>query len=409
MDLAYFHHLRSGLVQQLGLSAAAVQDAERALVLARETGLPAQQIPHFYARLAHSHGAAGDLESALAAVDQAIEHAQGSERRIFERLRLLMQIECDLVAGRTQQASEALATALADWRARNQTVFLRNRPDLAARLTNFALAHGIETDYVLTLIANNPIRPPPDACDRWPFRLRVRLLGGFELVRDGVPMRFTGKAQQRPLDLLKFVAALGGENIDTQQVLAALWPDADGAAAKTSFDTTLFRLRKLLDVDNALVLAGGRLSLARSLVALDLWALDAAFAAAEAERGDPATAARRLLDAYRGPLLGTADPPWGAKPRDALRARFIRALSRLGEELERRSDWPAAIHLYRRGLETDNLAESLYRGLMRSLAATGDKAEALNVFRRCRELLSIVLGVKPAAETERLHQQIAAS
>jgi DNA-binding SARP family transcriptional activator len=82
---------------------------------------------------------------------------------------------------------------------------------------------------------------------------------------------------------------------------------------------------------------------------------------------------------------------------------------RLGEELEQREDWSGAIDIYRRGLEADNLAESLYRGLMRALAATGDQAEAANVFRRCRELLSIVLGVKPSAETERLHQQIVAT
>jgi DNA-binding SARP family transcriptional activator len=81
----------------------------------------------------------------------------------------------------------------------------------------------------------------------------------------------------------------------------------------------------------------------------------------------------------------------------------------LGAELERRADWAGAIELYRRGLETDNLAEALYRGLMRSLAATGDRAEALNAFRRCRELLSIVLGVKPSAETERIHQEIVAT
>ena len=82
----------------------------------------------------------------------------------------------------------------------------------------------------------------------------MRALGGFELTRDGVPMRFSGKAQQRPLDLLKLLVALGGSDIDTQQLTAALWPDADGDAAKASFDTTLFRLRKLLDVDRALVL-----------------------------------------------------------------------------------------------------------------------------------------------------------
>src|SRR4029077_16098205 len=116
----------------------------------------------------------------------------------------------------------------------------------------------------------------------------------------------------------------------------------------------------------------------------------------------------RLLDAYPGPLLGGEESPWIAKPRDALRARFVRALMHLGDPLERGGDWASAIDVYRRGLEADNLAESFYRGLMRALAATGDHAEALNAFRRCRELLSIVLGVKPSAETDHLYREIAA-
>ena len=45
---------------------------------------------------------------------------------------------------------------------------------------------------------------------------------------------------------------------------------------------------------------------------------------------------------------------------------------------------------------------------MRAFAATGDQAEALNAFRRCRELLSIVLGVKPSPETDHLYREIAA-
>jgi hypothetical protein len=44
--------------------------------------------------------------------------------------------------------------------------------------------------------------------------------------------------------------------------------------------------------------------------------------------------ARRLLAAYPGPLLGADENPWIAKPRDALRARFVRTLMRLGEQLE---------------------------------------------------------------------------
>lgn len=398
MDWAYFHNLRSMLEQHLNLAKAAVQDAERAIELARETGLPILQVPHFYARLAHARGAAGDRAGSLQALDQAIAYAPGPESTQFVRQRELIEVDAEIEAGDTQRASERLAAVLGDYRSRGQSVFLRNRPDLGARLINFALAHGIETDFAQRLIERNTIPAPVDAGEAWPFRLRVRVLGGFELTRDGAPMRFTGKTQQRPLDLLKLLVALGGDDVDTQQLTAALWPDADGAAAKTSFDTTLFRLRKLLDVDNAIVLAGGKLSLARSLAWVDLWSLDAVF-----EQGN----ARRLLEVYRGPLLGTEEAAWIAKPRDALRARFMRALVAHGDELERRGDWSGAIDIYRRGLEADNLAESFYRGLMRALAATGDKAEALNVFRRCRELLSIVLGVKPSAETERLHREIA--
>ena len=80
----------------------------------------------------------------------------------------------------------------------------------------------------------------------------------------------------------------------------------------------------------------------------------------------------------------------------------------LGDQLERTGDWASAIDVYRRGLEADNLAESFYRGLMRALAATGNHAEALTAFRRCRELLSIVLGLKPSVETDRLYRELVA-
>ena len=407
MDWAYFHHLRSILTQQLGQFALSVQDAEKAIEIAHATGLPVVQVPHFYARLAHARGAAGDQAGSLQAIDEATRRAEGSERGTFDRMRELMQIDDALLSGSTEGAIARLAVALADYRERGSYVLSRNRPDMVARLVNVALAHDIEPAFVREVIERNALVAPADASANWPFRLRVRALGSFELTRDGQPIGVSGKAQQRPLDLLKLIVALGGENVDAQNVTAALWPDADGAAAKTSFDTTLFRLRKLLDIDNAIVLAGGKLSLASALAWVDVWALDGALADVEASAPDPVQAARRLLAVYRGPLLGSEEAPWIVKPRDQLRARFIRALVRLGDELERRQDWSHAIDLYRRGLEADNLAEGLYRGLMRALLASGDRAEALNTFRRCRELLSIVLGTRPSAETERLHREIA--
>jgi ATP/maltotriose-dependent transcriptional regulator MalT/DNA-binding SARP family transcriptional activator len=414
MQWPYLHHLRSMLEQRLGHTAAAAQHAEKAVALAREVSLPSIQLPHFIARLAQARAAAGNRDGALAAIDQAIAATSPFERGTFEQRRQLIEIEADLNAGETQRVSAGLAAVLADYRARGQFVFMRSRPDLAARFADHALEHGIETDFVRALVERNGLVAPDDASPVWPFRLRVRVLGGFELMRDGQPMVFTGKAQQRPLDLLKFVVALGGKEVDSREIMAGLWPDADGAAAKTSFDTTLFRLRKLLDVDNALTLAASKVSLDRALAWTDVWALEAALEDAQGLSDGtpgnvfPAAVARRLLDGYPGALLGSEDAAWIAKPRDALRARFVRTLLQLGEELERRHDWADAIDLYRRGLEVDNLAESIYRGLMRALFATGDQAEALNAFRRCRELLSIVLGVKPSVETDRLYREIAA-
>jgi len=348
----------------------------------------------------------GDREGASQALDEAMARASPVDRKMFEERRQLLQVEANMNAGDTQSAAEGLARVLAERRARSDLVFMPSRPDLAARFANLALERGIETAYVRMLIERHGLVAPDDACAQWPFRLRVRVLGGFELARDGEPMRFTGKTQQRPLEILKFVVAAGRRTVDADTVMAALWPESDGAAASSSFDSALFRLRKLLDVDNSIDLSSGQLSLARSLVWTDVWALEAALA--HASRGDvaPARAARRLLEAYQGQLLGGDETPWIAKPRDALRSRVVRALTDLGATLERAGDWATAIDVYRRGLEADNLAESFYRGLMRALAATGDRAEALNAFRRCRDLLSIVLGVNPAAETDRLYREI---
>lgn len=411
MDWAYFHYLRSMLAQRQGQFAVAMQEAERGVALGRETGLPVLQLPHFLMRLAHSRSAAGDRSGSAQAMDEAIALATDADRTNFERQRELLQIDDDIAAGQTERASQRLAETLASCRERGQIVFLRHRPDVAARLADFALDHAIETEFVRELIERNKLAPPAGASSAWPFRVRVNVLGGFGLVRDGQAVRFSGKTQQRPLDLLKFVVALGGDGVDSQQAMAALWPDADGAAAKTSFDATLFRLRKLLDVEQAITLAGGKLSLSTELVWTDMHALEAAIAAAqravELDDAGLTAAAARLIDAYPGALLGDEEASWIAKPRDALRARFTRTLMQLGERLEHRGDWTAAIALYRRGLEVDNLAESFYRGLMRSLVAHGEQAEALNAYRRCRELLSIVLGVKPASETERLYHQIA--
>jgi LuxR family transcriptional regulator, maltose regulon positive regulatory protein len=95
--------------------------------------------------------------------------------------------------------------------------------------------------------------------------------------------------------------------------------------------------------------------------------------------------------------------------RERLRARFIGSVDRLGRLLEAVGAGADTISLYERATDADPIAESLYRRLMQLHLSLGQPAEALRSYRRCRDMLSIMLGLAPSAETERLAREIGQS
>lgn len=240
-------------------------------------------------------------------------------------------------------------------------------------------------------------------------QLKIYTLGRFALVNGGQPVNFSRRVQRRPLDLLKILIAHGGTRAEIGPIISSLWPEAEGDAAKVSFDSNLHRLRKLLAADNVVRLAEGRLSLDASKCWVDVWAFDQVVSNIEtATRGqkacsdaDASNLSAELLRLYTGHFIDTeSQEPWAVAARDRLKARFMRAVTMLGQELEQRRQWDQCTQLYSRALEMDNLAEAMYRRLMICHRESGEKAEALNVYRRCREMLSIVLGTKPSPETD---------
>ena len=74
----------------------------------------------------------------------------------------------------------------------------------------------------------------------------------------------------------------------------------------------------------------------------------------------------------------------------------------LGTTLEAQGKHAMSAQLYRRILEQNPLAESIYRNLIHCLIFLGDRSEAFDVYRRCRHQLSIVLGIRPSSATEAL-------
>lgn len=147
-------------------------------------------------------------------------------------------------------------------------------PKVMARLYARALEAGIELNYVRGIIRRIGLPPPDGDCGLWPWQLKVYTLGRFSILRDEAPIRFSGKAQRKPLELLMALIALGGRDVPAFEVADSLWPDAEGDAAYRSLITTLQRLRHLLENPDAVVLSGNHLSVNRGILWVDCWAFE---------------------------------------------------------------------------------------------------------------------------------------
>jgi DNA-binding SARP family transcriptional activator len=226
---------------------------------------------------------------------------------------------------------------------------------------------------------------PPRHLENWPWPLRIYTLGDFAVVRDDERLAFSGKAKRRPLDLLKALIAFGGRGVAVDRLKDALWPEADGDMAQQSFDTTLHRLRRLLAVDGALVLAEGRLTLSPLVCWVDVSALQDILAkAGEALKGpsvEPGEIERlqeKALALYRGGFLEhLSDQPWALSARNTLSLALVRFLHDVGCWWERRDHRETAAECFRLGLDIGAPSETLELSLRAGLRRATDTGEAV--------------------------------
>jgi two-component SAPR family response regulator len=256
------------------------------------------------------------------------------------------------------------------------------------------------------LIYRLDVSPSNKAPSNWPWPVRIFALGHFEVLIDGVPLEFSRKTPKKPLQLLKALIAFGSTEVPEQKIIDALWPDEMGDSAHNAFTMALNRLRKLLAVPDAIQHHAGRLSIDRCRCWIDAAALEKSMDLTS-ETTDVAEHVLRAVDLYRGRLLDDeGETPWAARARERFRHLFVQRLLACGRWMEQAGEYDSAAMVYRRGIEADDLAEELYRGLMRCYDELGQRAEAMNAYRRLRQTLSITLGIAPGAATEELAKRV---
>ena len=363
------------------------------------------------ARVLEEIGSVVEAENHL---KQAANLARRTKSQFEEFCCFLTKAQFALERGKDKVALITLRKALTLGRERGFLSTYIDRPATTARVCMKALEAGIEVDYVQQMIRERNLMPeqPPWHLENWPWPLKVFTLGRFELRRDGNPIRFSKKVQQKPISMLKALIAFGGREVGEDQITDALWPEADGDLAHQSLATNLHRLRQLLGHEKAIQRQENRLTLDDRYCWVDVWVFENLVEQADSrwKTGKIDSAVElieKAIGLYKGPFLEEEiEQPWTMSKSERLRSMFLRSVRKLGLYWQQSGQLEKTLECYQKGLEVDRLAEEFYQGLMSCYQQLGRRAEAISAYNRCKKALSAALGVEPSAKTETMYRQI---
>lgn len=407
MLAAQYHNARVHLEMCRGDGVAAEHHAHAAVAAATRLGAPFYRVA-WLSQAAAALALNGSFADAKAWLDAAWAESEGSFLESYRPMICATQAFTALCEG-DREAARILMRRMFDLGRDEQGLAYLKVPVLAETVMRAALEEGIAVALAQTMVRSWDLPAPEAEVPHWPWPVRIWTLGGFRVEVRGVPLAFSRKTPRKTLSLLKCIVSLGGKDIAQHRLVDALWPDEAGDAANDAFAVSLYRLRKMLGHPESVIFADGLISLNRERCWVDAFRLQMRFAGAHnmAPAEDAAQEAGRLVASYGGPFLpDDVEQPWTAILRERLREGFLRRVVSVGRQLEEAGDSEAAADLYRRGIDADELAEDLHQGLMRCLSSLDRCAEALQVYRRLRQALSISLGVVPSAASEHLFRKI---
>jgi ATP/maltotriose-dependent transcriptional regulator MalT len=308
LALAAWHHVAAVVAIRRGRMREAVQRARAALQVSEEAGHPpiaAAAAVSWAVAAAHGGGPGPGLAEAAA-------RASGAGFQYGSMGARLASASFTLARGDEEEACLRLAEVLPELRRTGclNAVWL-SRGELA-ELCAFAIERGIEAEFAARFAAARRLEGCARArlLERWPWRVRVRALGGLGVVGgEPVPSARRG-ARPVPLQLLKLLVAHGEQGARAEVLSDALWPHADGDDARHALETALYRLRRVLGDQDAVTRRGERIALDARCVFVDAWALEA-IAARVRQLGGPGS--ERLVEAAAalggGELFGDDDDP----------------------------------------------------------------------------------------------------
>jgi len=338
------------------------------------------------------------------------------QSQVMEWYALLIEAHVLLQEGQETEGVLALFRGLSLGRRHGYVHLEFYQPKVMCILCAKALQEQIEPEYVTGLVRKLQLKPPVSAGtllsgsypEEWPYRIKIRTLGRFEIRCDDIPLEFSGKEQKKPLEMLKVLIAFGGADVSRERMIDVLWPDAEGDQAQKSFEMTLSRLRKLLVCEEVVIYRARQLALNPIHCRVDSLALGGLFERIGETTADAAVQlCEKAVALYKGVFLpADMGQSWAVACRETLQNRMLRAISLAGRHFEQAGEWERAAGYFSKGIEIDSLAEEFYRRLMICHRMLGNHADAARTYNRCRSLLQSELGIQPSPETTAVYSSI---
>ncbi len=227
--------------------------------------------------------------------------------------------------------------------------------------------------------------------------IKLRLLGGFHVDRDGQSMNELLSHSPKGLQLMQYLILNRGRMEASSELTRAMWPDTDAVRPESALKTLISRLRTLLtQVDPALgqclkTVRGGYMWETQPGVSVDV---EEFFTLAESLQGriDPADdgqsrAFRRMMEIYSGRLLCEQEQPeWMKKRAESMHQLYLSLVEEYIQKLKRAERYQEVVSVCREALDADPLNTALNAHLMDGLVHAGREGEALQQYKYASEM-----------------------
>lgn len=247
--------------------------------------------------------------------------------------------------------------------------------------------------------------------------LEIRLLGGVSITSEQcwLPLELGPHGRQ----LLGFLFEFPNTPHRRDMLIDRIWWDVEPDRARRSFNTVLWRLRKLLGISEP-DRTRTRILGSKHEVFLELasstWVDTVAFreSLSDLSTGQAADQSAKTLisrlvhafDTYRGPFMDGEDAEWIIEERERLHSLYVRSGTQLVRLLGSDGRYADAIDISKQILLSDPYREGLHCDLVLLLIANGQRAEAIQIQESMERRLCSELGIAPMPETLALTEMI---